>query len=244
MRELIWIAALLLDSADAGAADIKVLSDGPLRPALVKIAEDFGRVSGHRVELVFGPSPVIHKKVADGEMADVLIVQPNFVDELTKGGKVVAGEHPIIARVGIGLAMRAGMPARDISTPEALKQVLLSADSLVFNNVASGNHFAMVLDRLGIADAVKGKTIRTNPGEMFGRILQGKGNDIAVGTVAQVIADKGLLLIGPLPGDLQNHLVYSAAPMANAQSPDAGKEFIRYLASPATKAQFAAAGMN
>lgn len=92
---------------------IKVLSDGPLRPALAPIAEAFRRDSGHEVEYVFDTSPVIHKMVADGETADVLIIQPNFVAELVKSGKVVPGEHPIIVRVGCWLAARADAPAHE-----------------------------------------------------------------------------------------------------------------------------------
>jgi molybdate transport system substrate-binding protein len=240
----ICIAMIAMAMGSANAADLKVLSDGPLQPALVKIGEAFQRDRGSTVAFVFGTSPVIHKKVTDGEAADVLIIQPNFVDELVKAGKVVAGDHPVIARVGIGLAVRADAPTRDVSTPEALKQALLSADSLVFNNVASGNYFATVLERLGIADSIKAKIARTNPPEVFALVMQGKGNDIGIGTVPQIIAEKGLKLIGPLPPTLQNHLVYAAAPMTATRAPELAKEFIRFLASQASKARFDAAGMN
>src|SRR5205807_7747803 len=123
-------------SADA-QAKIKFLSDGPLRSALMPIAESFRSDTGHEVEYVFGTSPVVHKKLADGETADVLIIQPNFVAELVKSGKVVPGEHPVIGRVGFGLAARADAPARDVGTVEAFKQILPDADALIFNNVAS-----------------------------------------------------------------------------------------------------------
>jgi molybdate transport system substrate-binding protein len=58
----------------------------------------------------------------------------------------------MVGRVGLGLAARADAPARDISTTEAFKHAFLKVDSLIFNNVASGNHFAEVLERLGIAE--------------------------------------------------------------------------------------------
>jgi len=99
------------DNGVAGVAQlarIKILSDGPLEPALVKIAEVFRRDSGHEIQFVFGLAPVIHKKVTDGEWGDVIVIQPNFIDELVRGGKVVAGQHPIVSRVGIGLLARAG----------------------------------------------------------------------------------------------------------------------------------------
>lgn len=170
---------------------IKVLSDGPLRPALIQIGEAFRRERGRDVEFFFGTSPVVHKKVVDGEAGDVLLIQPNFIEELVKAGKVIAGEHPVIGRVSIGLAARADAPARDISTTPALKQFLLSADSIVFNNVASGNNFVKVLERLDIGDAVKAKIVRVDPSAVFERIMQGKGNDVGVGTERRFAQLKG-----------------------------------------------------
>ena len=97
-RHGVWLSFLIFSSAVAGAAEVKVLSDGPLEPALVGIAEAFCRDSGHEVKFVFGLSPVIHKRMVDGEAADVVIIQPDFIDELVKAGKVAAGEHPVIGR--------------------------------------------------------------------------------------------------------------------------------------------------
>jgi molybdate transport system substrate-binding protein len=238
------ITSLFFVPRSAYAAEIKVLSDGPLESALVRIAEVFRHDTPHEVKFVFGLSPLIHRRASEGETADVIIIQPEFLDDLVKAGKVVAGEHPVIGRVGIGLAVRAEAPARDIATPEALKQVLLNADSLVFNNVASGNYFAKVLDRLGIAEEIKGKITRTSPADVITRVVQGKGNDVGVGAMTQIISDKRLKLVGILPSELQSYLVYTAAPMANSQSPETAKEFIRFLASPQSKDAFAATGVN
>lgn len=223
---------------------IKVLSDGPLRPALVQLGETFQRESGHQVAFTFGTSPVIHKQVVDGEVADVLIMQPHVVAELVQAGKVVAGDHPIIGRVGFGLAAREDAPAQDITTTEAFKQALLRADALIFNNVASGNYFATVLERLNLAEAVQAKTMRVDPVAVFERVMQGKGNDIGVGTLTLIHATKGLRLVGPLPPEVQSYIVYTAAPMTSATSPQAASAFIGYLASPAAKAAFAATGVE
>ena len=230
--------SLIFSSVVANAAEVKVLSDSPLEPALVRIAEAFRRDNGHEVKFVFGLSPVIHKRVTDGETADVIIIQPNFIDEFVKAGKVAAGEHPVVGRVGIGLMTRADAAAPDISTSRALKQALLSVDALVFNNVASGNYFATVLERLGIAEAIKAKVTRTSPLDVVARIVQGKGNDIGVYPVTFILADKRLKLIGELPSEFQSYLVYAAAPMTGAQSADAATEFIRFLTSPGSKALF------
>ena len=251
MKRLFWVltavgaVGLVTFQSPARAQEkIKVLSDGPLRPALAPIGEAFRRESGDQVEFTFGPSPVIDKKVVDGEVADVLIIQPNFVDELVKSGRVVAGEHTVIGRVGFGLAVRADTPARDIGTMEAFKQVLLKADALIFNNETSGNYFATVLERLNIAEAVKTKIVRLPPAAVFARVSQGKGNDIGVGTIPQINAGKDLRLLGPFPPEVQSYIVYTAAPMSTAPSPQGARAFIAFLGSSAAKSLFAANGVE
>jgi len=240
---LIACVAILLAGVAQGAT-IKVLCDGPLAPALPAVAEAFKKKTGHQVDFAFAPSPVIHKRIMDGESADVVIVQPNFLAELAAKGKVDPGDHPAFGRIGVGLAARADAPSRDIMTPDALKQALLKADMIVFNNVASGNAFAKVLDRLGIAEEVKAKIVRTEPGKMYEPVLNGSGDDIAAGTITQIRADKRLKLIGALPAELQSYLQYAAIPMTNAPNMKATVEFIRFIFTPPAKAQLAAAGVD
>lgn len=242
-RVLIACFAVLL-AGGAQAATIKVLCDGPLAPALPAVGEAFKKKTGHQVEFAFAPSPVIHKRITDGESADVVIVQPNFLAEFAAKGKVDPGDHPAFGRVGVGLAARADAPGRDIKTADALKQVLMSADTIAFNNVASGNEFAKLLERLGIANDVKAKVVRTDPGQTFERILAGSGNDLAVGTLTQIRADKRLKLIGALPGELQSYLYYAAVPMTGSPNAKAAVEFVRFLFTKPVKAQLAAAGVE
>jgi len=242
-RALIACFAVLLAGA-AQAATLKVLCDGPLAPALPAVGEAFKKKTGHQVEFAFAPSPVIHKRIAEGESADVVIVQPNFLAELAAKGKVDPGDHPAFGRVGIGLAARADAPARDIKTVDAFKQVLLKADTIVFNNVASGNQFAKVLERLGIAEDVKAKVVRTEPGKMFEPILSSSGDDLAAGAITLIRADTRLRLIGALPAELQTYLQYAAIPLTGAPNMKAAVDFVRFLFTPAVKAQLAAAGVD
>src|SRR5947209_10424229 len=83
----VWVTALIVAPGSTRAAEITVLSDSPLAPALARIAEAFRRDSGHEVKFVFGLSPVIHKRVIDGETGDVVIIQPNFINDLVSAGK-------------------------------------------------------------------------------------------------------------------------------------------------------------
>src|SRR4029077_4776757 len=122
-------------AAGAQAADIKVMSDSPLQPALTKVVDLYRQQTHDQVNLVFDPSPAVKARIENGEQADVVIVQPDFAEELTKVGKLSAGDRPIIGHVGVGLGNRKDSPAYDISTVEKFKNTLLGADLLVFNSV-------------------------------------------------------------------------------------------------------------
>ena len=169
-------------------------SSGP--PALTQVEEFFRRESGNTVKFEFGLSPVIHKRVLDGEPADVVIIQPKLIEELVNAGKLAPGSHPIVARVGMG-CLRVPMLLPGYLNTCGFEASLLSADALVFNNVASGNYFATVLERLGIAEAVKDKVTRASPADVVTRIVQGKGtiNDIGVGTITLILVDKRMKLM-------------------------------------------------
>jgi molybdate transport system substrate-binding protein len=242
----IGFAAMLAVSTHVSSQGrLKVLADTPLRPALMEIGEAFRRDSGVQPDFLVDSSPAILKKVADGEAADVLIVQPEHVTVLTNSGKVVTEEHPVIGRVGLGLAARADAPPQSISTVEALREVLLNADTVLFNTVVSGDQFAAVLERLNLADAVRAKVVRLPPGPaIYDRVMEGRGNDIAAGVIPIINETKGVRLIGPLPAEVQMYQVYAAARMTAAGSPEAAKRFVAFLISPAAKASFSANGVQ
>ena len=231
-------------TATARAAEIKVMSDSPLQPALEKVVDLYRQQTHNQVILVFDPSPAVKKRLDDGETADVVIVQPDFADDIAKSGKVSAGDRPVIGHVGVGLGNRTDSPAHDISTPDKFKTTLLGADMLVFNNAASGNAFEKVLERLGIAETLKPKIVRTAPLGIFEPVLKGKGNDIAAGTIPLIATTPGIKLLGPLPGDFQSNLTYTAVLMTTTTQRDTAEAFIKFLASPPAKSAFAANGVN
>jgi len=236
--------ALSLIAATVHAAAIKVMCDSPLEPALTKVADLFRQETNNQANLACDAGPAIKKRIEDGEVADVVVVEPDFVAELTNSGKVRAGDRPMIGHVGVGLGNRSGSPAYDISTIEKLKNTLLGADLVVFNSVKSGEAFAKVLERLGIAEALKPKIVRTAPLEIFKPVLKGEGNDMAAGTIPLIATTPGIKLLGPLPGDLQSPIPYTAALMTSAPQRVTAEAFINFLVAPKAKDVLAANGVN
>jgi molybdate transport system substrate-binding protein len=244
---VVALVFLGLSAPTAHAAAIAVLSAGAVEPGLAGLADAFRRNTGTEVAITFGTAPALRTIVAAGQEGDILIAPPAVIEDFVKTGKVVAEERAVIGRVGVGVAVHSDAPVPDISTTEALKRAVLGADSLVYNEASTGIYFARLLERLGIADDVKAKTTRYPDGAaVFDHLLKGKGSEIGVGAITEIIVytKKGLKFAGPLPSDVQNYTTYTAALMAGAKSPDAAKAFIRFLTSPSSKAAFAAAGIE
>ena len=112
------------------AAEIKVMSDSPLQPALTKVVDLYRQQTHNQVRLVFDPSPAVKKRIENGEAADVIIVQPDFAEALTKSGKVSAGDRPIIGHVGVGLGNRIDSPAYEFQPPKNSRTFCLVQISL------------------------------------------------------------------------------------------------------------------
>jgi molybdate transport system substrate-binding protein len=172
---------------------------------------------------------------------------PNL-DDLVKQGKIVADSKIILARSGMGVAVRTGAPKPDISTPDTLKRTLLAAKSIVYTNPAlrspSGVHFAQVLERLGIAEEMKAKS-KLHDGSSFNAELVAKGEiEIAIQQISEIVTVQGAELLGPLPGDLQLTTVFATGIGTGAKEPAAAKEFIKFLSSPAAAVVIKAKGME
>jgi molybdate transport system substrate-binding protein len=240
-------ATLVLASVAGGeAAEIKVLSAGAVRAIVTELAKTFEKDSGHTVTLAFGTVGVTRKRLAE-EPADVVIMTDVAIDEASAQGAVVAGSRQDIARTGMGVGVRDGAPRPDISTSDALKQALLAAKSITYVDPAqgatSGIHFADVLQKLGIADAVKSKTTRVPGGYPAELVAKGEV-EMVVHQISEIVPVRGVTLLGPLPKDVQKVTTYSAGIAKKSASPEAARAFVAFLTSPTVKAKLAAAGLD
>jgi molybdate transport system substrate-binding protein len=241
------VAAVLLAGAPAFAAEIKVFSAGAIEPGLMRAIEAFKRASGDTVKVEFNTALQLAKRLADGDVADVLIAPPAALDQHLRDGKVAVDGRVTVGRVGAGVVMRKDLPSPDIATTAAFKQTVLGADSIVYNTASTGLYLEKLFERLGIADAIKAKTTRYPNGErVMEHLIHGKGNEIGFGAITEIklFEPKGLKLVGPLPAEVQNYTSYAAALMTGAPSPQTAKAFIAFLGSAEAKQAFAAGGVE
>jgi molybdate transport system substrate-binding protein len=244
------LGLLLGTGAPVNAAEIKVLCTTALFTAMEELAPKFEQASGHKLVMTFANAASLAQRVGGGEAADVAIVTGAGVDDLIKQGRMAPGSRADIARSGVGIAVRAGAPKPDISTPEAVKRALIAAKSIAASSPtgggASGAHFAAVLTRLGITDQVKSKIkyAAGGPGGLVGTLVAKGEAEIGVQQIPELIAAPGAELVGPLPGDLQSLTQFSAGIPVNAKEKGAATALVKFLATPAAVAVIKAKGLE
>jgi molybdate transport system substrate-binding protein len=246
----IGFAIALAAPVASDAAEIKVLTTRSMNHVLTEIADAFQRTSEHRVALLLAPPAEIKSRILKGEVVDVAMSGAVTIDDLVQQAKIVPGSRVILARVGVGVAVRTGATKPDIGSVEAFKRALLAARSIVYTDPAvggaSGIHFEKVLDRLGIAQEVKTKSIlnaraATVPSAEI--VARGEA-ELGIQLISEIVAVHGAELLGPFPAELQAMTVISAGIVTSATEPDAARELFQFLTSPAAAAVIKAAGME
>jgi len=244
------LATLLLLCAFSGAAiatDIRVLSATAVAPGLAKVADQFRRETGNRVRISLGTTPQLERRLSVDDTIDILIASPGLMNDQLRRNKVEPEKHVYIGRVGIGVAVRAGSFEPDIGTLERFKQVVLTADAIVYTDAGSGLYLDKLLDLLGIGDQLKTKTFRyASATQVLEHLAGGKGVEIGFATIPEIrlAEDKGVKLVGPLPDQIQSATTYSAAVVSDAPEAEIAEKFVQYLDTPAARALFAAAGFD
>jgi molybdate transport system substrate-binding protein len=239
---------LMLLTGMAIADDIRVLSVGAVQHAVKALAAEFGKESGHRIVLTIGSPAVVMQKIKDGEVFDAVIVSEPAMDGLDKEGVVNPESRVRLANTGMGVAVRAGGPVPDLSTPETFKQALLTAKSVVYGDPAlpnqSGEKAERILAKAGVLDALKAK-LRIVPGQAASQEMIAKGEiELGLYNMSEIPEDKGLKLAGPVPAPLQISTTYEGGLMSDGAVPLAARAFIHFLASPDARAKWLAAKLE
>jgi len=244
----VLMAATLMLLSDMAVADIRVLSVGAVQNAVRALAAQHEKDSGQRVVLTVGSPAVVLQKIKAGEIFDALIASEGAMDELDRDGIVNPESRVRLASTGLGIAVRAGTPALDLSTPDAFKQALLAARSIVYGDPTlryqSGEKTEKVLTKAGMLDALKPK-LRIVPSQAGSQEMIAKGEaEMGFYNISEIPEGKGLQFAGPAPAPFQINTPYEGALMSDGSEPQAARAFILFLASPEARAQWLAAKLE
>jgi molybdate transport system substrate-binding protein len=242
---LLWTLA---SHAGAQAAEIVVLSAAAVQEPFEAVVHAFEHDTGNKVAVTFGSVGTIQTKLKAGANADLVILSTALVAEAEKDGNARAGSRAMVGRAEIGVAVRDGTAVPDISTADAFKKTLLAAKSVSFTDPAGGGTAAVfvagLLDRLGIADTIKGKSQKFNTGrEVVGAVVRGDA-EIGIGFTSEFLPVKGVKVVGALPREIEFVNEYSAYIPATSAAADSAQALLAYLARPASRDIFKAAGVG
>lgn len=236
-KTLVTAGGLLAFASGAHADEIKVLTTGILKGSFTEIASLFERETGHKVTMSWGPSSgnspeASQVRIRNGERVDVLIMVNTGMDELTKGGFFSPLERKDIAVSKIGVAVKAGRPLPDISSAASLRKALLDASSIGYSEGASGSYVANVLlKKLGIADEVAAKSKVILGRKFVGEAVVSGEVELGLQQISELRLEPGVVIVGPLPEDLQKSSVVSAAVSSKADHVEAAKQFFAFISS-------------
>ena len=228
------VAFALSAAQTAAAAEVTLVAPGGIRAAVEQMIPAFEKKTGHKVKATFGSGNGTKAQVAKGDAFDVPIVQPPYPEVLASGNVVTTTETPL-AHVAVGVAVRPGTPHPDISTPDAVKKLLLSAKSISYpdpkGGAAAGVSFDETMKKLGITEQMKPK-IKLAQGGAGAMAALAKGEvDVGLTFISEIITEPGVEVVGPLPESVSTPTRLVGFIGAHAKDQAAAKELLQYLSS-------------
>jgi molybdate transport system substrate-binding protein len=241
---ILALAPLVSPIATIEAAELKALAGGGIAGPLRELGPQFERASGHKIVFQFGTTPELIKLATGGDAFDLAVTPREVFQDAAAAAAFVSGSRTDIARVGLGVAVRAGAAKPDIGTPDALKATLLKAQSIAtIPASAAGAQVLRAFDRLGIGEAMKAKIkAQGTPPQIVEAVAKGEA-ELGV-FLANTLIAPGVDLVGPFPAEVQQEVFYIAAVAASARDADAARAFVAFLTTPAAAAVIRAKGME
>ena len=223
-------------------AEITVMASLAFKAAYLELVPKFEAASGHKVTTLWVPSVDMRTRLKQGEVVDLVIMSRGAIEELP-AGVVAANGVTNLAKAGVGVAVKAGAPRPDILTVDTLKQTLLAAKSVAYSTGPSGVYLDKLFERMGIADAIKGKLKRIKDEPTGALVARGEA-EIGFQQKSELLPVAGIDYVGPLPAEVQNITVFSAAVHAKAPQPQATGALVKFLTAPTAAPTVERAGME
>jgi molybdate transport system substrate-binding protein len=241
------LAALLAAETEARAADVIVLTAGAFKPVLLDAAPAFEASTHDTVAISNDTAGGVSARVVRGEQIDLIVMPTAALEALAAQGKVMAGSVVAVAKSGIGVVVKNGAPAPDISTVEAFKRTMLATPSFAYIDPTSGGssgiYLAKLFARLGIADAIQAKAVLVPGGLVASRVDNGEAV-LGLQQMSELRLVSGVTLVGPLPAEIQNYTVYAAGIPTAAARPLAGRALLAQLRAAATVKELESRGLE
>jgi molybdate transport system substrate-binding protein len=230
----------------AQTTTLHIIASNGIKTVLEKVVPEYERAAKVKLDIEWGASAVHKRTIEGGKAFDATIVTPVVIDDLIKQGLVVAGSKADIAKSDLAIGMHTGGTKGDVSTPDALKARLLAAKTVVYarEGAATGT-FNQMMATLGITEAMKAKIVLQPPGSVTPAQTVGSGqNELVFAPVSELVAEKGVEVLGRFPQAFQSPVVMTGGVSAKATHADAARAFVAFMAGPKVDPVLAPSGME
>lgn len=223
---------------------LHILTSNSTLTVLDVLISAYERASGNKVTVSADSAKAMVARIKAGEPGDAVVLGTGAVKELADAGIVVAASRRAFARAIVGVGVRAGAARPDISSVNAFRASLLAAKSIAHTvHGASGMYIPTLLEKLGIAEQMKAKTV-TRPGGYIGKVVVAGEAEIALQQIPELMAVPGLDLVGPVPPEVQKSFETSAGLFAASKNPAAAQSMLDFFAAPAHAKMFSDKGLE
>lgn len=199
-----------------------------------ELAPAFNRLTGHRLIVSQESAASLEQVFASNAPADLVVLYTGPMNDVIRRGHVIEDSCTIFARAAVGLSVKSGAPWPDISTPGTFKRTLLGAQSICYSFGGSGGVAARAIDKLGIAERMKSRIIRSEGGPAAGYVARGEA-EMAIQQINVSKPVAGTDYVGDLPRDLHEYVVFAIAITASSKEHAAASALISFVTSAQAK---------
>jgi molybdate transport system substrate-binding protein len=225
------------------SAELKIFGSRVTKMLVDDVGSQFEKATGHKLTMVTDVAAVMKRRIEQGEAFDLAVLVNFQTDALIKSGQLVADSRADLMKAGIGVAVKRGAPKPDISTVDAFKQTLLAAKSITYlKEGASTLYLDRLFARMGIADALRDKTVKPDTEAVSEKVASGEV-ELGMIVIPNILSVPEAQLVGPIPEEIQSYIVFTGAVSANSSNQQAVRDLIAFLRSPAGVQSIKAKGM-
>lgn len=215
----------------ARGGELRVFTTRAIATVLAEIRPDFERQTRRTLNITTDVAARMVRRIEAGEHFDVLVAAPLQIDALIAAQRIRPDSRADLARSGIGVAVRAGAAKPDVSTVDSFRRALTSARSIAYlKEGQSGVYIDGAIERLGLREAIQSKLTRPETDIVSELVSRGE-IELGIVVITQILTTPGVELAGPLPADLQRHIIFSGGISAATADLEGARALIAALRS-------------
>jgi molybdate transport system substrate-binding protein len=171
--------------------------------------------------------------VAAGEPFDLVFLAADAIAKLVASGYVTAGSPADLVRSQVAVAVKPGAPVPHINSALAVKETVLTAQTIGYSTGPSGTALLALFERWDIMAEVKSKLRQAAAGVPVAAMVA--SGDVALGFQqrSEMMDAPGIVVVGDLPADIAIVTVFSGGVCAASKRSDEAHALLAAFACPA-----------